>query len=111
MNYHIPMTRAQAEFRQKNAGENADDKSELDDVMRALAARDAEIKAFATKADGEIKEHGKILGETKSTLERLAQDGTGLQQRLLDVEHTGGTLPAVNEKDCLGKGAARAPYK
>lgn len=86
MNYHIPMTRMQAEFRQKNAGENADDKSELDDVMRALAARDAEIKAFATKADGEIKEHGKILGETKSTLERLAQDGTGLQQRLLDVE-------------------------
>ena len=86
MNFHNPMTRAQAEFRHKNAGERADDKSEMDDVMRALAARDAEIKSFATKADGEIKEHGKILGETKSALERLAQEGTGLQQRLLDVE-------------------------
>jgi HK97 family phage major capsid protein len=86
MNFHNPITRAHAEFRQKNVGERADDKAELDDVMRALAARDAEIKSFATKADGEIKEHGKILGETKSTLERLAQEGTGLQQRLLDVE-------------------------
>lgn len=100
MNFHNPITRAQAEFRRKSAEGNADDKSELDDVMRALAARDAEIKSFATKADGEIKEHGKILGETKSTLERLAQEGTGLQQRLLDVEQklarrAGGGEPAA----------------
>lgn len=100
MNFHNPITRAQAEFRRKTAEGSADDKSEFDDVMRALKTRDDEIKAFATKADGEIKEHGKILGETKSTLERLAQEGTGLQQRLLDVEQklarrAGGGAPEV----------------
>lgn len=100
MNFHNPITRAQAEFRQKNAGERADDKGELADVMAALATRDTEIKAFARKAESEIADHGKILGDTKSALERLAQEGTGLQQRLLDVEQKlarrgGGGDPAV----------------
>jgi HK97 family phage major capsid protein len=129
MNFHNPITRAQAEFRQKSAGERADDKSELADVMEALAARDAEIKAFATKADKEITDHGKILGETKSALERLAQEGTGLQQRLLDVEQklarrAGGGEPATkglgeqftdtDEFKALqtrGKGSARLKVK
>lgn len=100
MNMHTPIVPGHVAYRTKNAGERADDKTELDAVMAALKARDTEITEFAKKADGELKDHGKILTETKSALERLAGEGTGLQQRLLDVEQklarrAGGSEPEV----------------
>lgn len=64
----------------------ADDQLELKDVMEALRTRDADIKTFAEKASQEIKDHGKILDETKTMLEGLAKSGLAMQDRLQDVE-------------------------
>lgn len=86
MNIHSPLTAAHANYRRKSAEESGDARNELDEVMRALTARDDQIKQFASKADSEIKSHGKMLDETRGTLERLAGEGTALQQRLMDVE-------------------------
>jgi HK97 family phage major capsid protein len=74
------------EYGRKNASQTADDQAEFKAVMEALGQRDAEIKAFAEKATAEIKDHGKILGDTKAALDALVKDGTALQARLLDVE-------------------------
>src|SRR5215207_3801212 len=72
--------------RKNAAGERADDQAEFKDLMDALTKRDTEIKTFAEKASAEIKEHGKILGDTKSALEKIAREGSELQSRLMDVE-------------------------
>ena len=45
-----------------------------------------ETRFTSTKADAEIKDHGKILSDTKSVLENLAKDGNKLQARLTEVE-------------------------
>ena len=75
-----------AEFRRKNAGERLDASLELKSIMEALEKRDGEIKTFAEKASAEIKDHGKVLDETKSALEKLSGAGVELQDRLLAVE-------------------------
>ncbi|MDI6527371.1 phage major capsid protein [Pseudomonas otitidis] len=75
--------REQSRMERKN---RADDQLELKDVMDALSKRDGEIKAFAEKASQEIKDHGKILDETKTMLEGLAKSGLALQDRLQEVE-------------------------
>lgn len=66
--------------------ERADDQLELKSVMEALDKRDAEIKTFAEKASEEIKQHGKILDDTKTVLDGLVKSGLGLQDRLQEVE-------------------------
>lgn len=73
-------------FARKNAGARLDDATELNEVVAAIKARDAEINEFATKAAEEIKATGKVASETKSALEKLSQDGAGLADRLLAVE-------------------------
>ncbi|MCO7558072.1 phage major capsid protein, partial [Metapseudomonas otitidis] len=75
--------REQSRMERKN---RADDQLELKDVMDALSKRDGEIKAFAEKASQEIKDHGKILDETKAVLEGLSKSGLALQDRLQEVE-------------------------
>ncbi|MEX6508930.1 phage major capsid protein [Jiella sp. M17.18] len=82
MNMHVGMR----EFGRKDAGQQVDDRAELKDVMTALAARDAQIKAFAEKAQEEIKATGQMAAETKSALTGLVEQGTALQARLTDVE-------------------------
>ncbi|OHC35013.1 MAG: capsid protein [Pseudomonadales bacterium RIFCSPLOWO2_12_60_38] len=66
--------------------EHSDDKVQLKAVTELLDQRDQEIKAFAEKANKEIKEHGTILADTKTVLDGLVKDGLGLQDRLQDIE-------------------------
>lgn len=85
MQNHRGLTAAHAAYGRKDAGQG-DDESLFKELSDALKQRDTEIQAFATKADAEIKEHGKILTDTKSVLENLAKDGNKLQSRLTEVE-------------------------
>lgn len=77
---------ARAEHARLERKERADDQLELKGVMEALSQRDAEIKAFAEKASQEIKEHGRVLDETKTMLEGLSASGLKFQDRLQDLE-------------------------
>ena len=77
---------ARAENRQMQRKEHSDDKVQLKAVTDLLDQRDQEIKAFAEKANKEIKEHGTILTDTKTVLDGLVKDGLGLQDRLQDIE-------------------------
>ncbi|WP_448681375.1 phage major capsid protein [Pseudomonas nicosulfuronedens] len=77
---------ARSEHARMERKERADDQLELKGVMDALAKRDAEIKAFAEKASQEIKEHGRVLDETKTMLEGLSASGLKFQDRLQDLE-------------------------
>ena len=77
---------ARAEDRQMHRKEHADDKVQLKAVNDLLDQRDQEIKAFAEKANKEIKEHGTILTETKTILDGLVKDGLALQDRFQDIE-------------------------
>ncbi|SDS42211.1 phage major capsid protein [Pseudomonas prosekii] len=77
---------ARAEDRQMHRKEHADDKIQLKAVNDLLDQRDQEIKAFAEKANKEIKEHGTILTETKTILDGLVKDGLDLQDRFQDIE-------------------------
>lgn len=77
---------ARAEDRQMHRKEHADDKIQLKAVNDLLDQRDQEIKAFAEKANKEIKEHGTILTETKTILDGLVKDGLSLQDRFQDIE-------------------------
>lgn len=77
---------ARAENRQMQRKEHSDDKVQLKAVTELLDQRDQEIKAFAEKANKEIKEHGTILTDTKTVLDGLVKDGMGLQDRLQDIE-------------------------
>lgn len=77
---------ARAENRQMQRKEHSDDKVQLKAVTDLLDQRDQEIKAFAEKANKEIKEHGTILADTKAVLDGLVKDGLGLQDRLQDIE-------------------------
>ncbi|WP_223472884.1 MULTISPECIES: phage major capsid protein [unclassified Pseudomonas] len=77
---------ARAENRQMQRKEHADDKIQLKAVNDLLDQRDQEIKAFAEKANKEIKEHGTILAETKTILDGLVKDGLSLQDRFQDIE-------------------------
>ena len=77
---------ARAEDRQMYRKEHADDKVQLKAVNDLLDQRDQEIKAFAEKANKEIKEHGTILTETKTILDGLVKDGLALQDRFQDIE-------------------------
>jgi hypothetical protein len=87
MTYHDPrLTAVHREYGRKDAGQRADDQAEFKAVMDALAKRDAEIKSFAEKASAEIKANGTMAAETKTALEKIAGDASGLQARLMDVE-------------------------
>ena len=77
---------ARAEDRQMHRKEHSDDKIQLKAVNDLLDQRDQEIKLFAEKANKEIKEHGTILGETKTILDGLVKDGLALQDRFQDIE-------------------------
>lgn len=77
---------ARAEDRQMQRKEHAEDKVQLKAVNDLLDQRDQEIKAFAEKANKEIKEHGTILTETKTILDGLVKDGIALQDRFQDIE-------------------------
>ncbi|WP_314355715.1 phage major capsid protein [Pseudomonas rhodesiae] len=88
---------ARAENRQMQRKEHADDKVQLKAVNDLLDQRDQEIKAFAEKANKEIKEHGTILTETKTVLDGLVKDGLGLQDRLQDIEQKMARRFAAND--------------
>lgn len=84
--YNAMSNQARAEDRQMHRKEHADDKTQLKAVNDLLDQRDQEIKAFAEKANKEIKEHGTILTETKTILDGLVKDGLALQDRFQDIE-------------------------
>lgn len=87
MSYHDHnLTAAHREYGRKNAGDRADDQAEVKAVMDALAKRDADLKSWLEKANGEIKAGGQMAAETKSALEAVAKTGTELQARLVEVE-------------------------
>lgn len=84
--HNAMINQARSEHRQFQRKEHADDKIQLKAVNELLDQRDQEIKAFASKAAAEIKEHGTILTETKTVLDGLVKDGLGLQDRLQEIE-------------------------
>ncbi len=88
---------ARAENRQMQRKEHSDDKVQLKAVTELLDQRDQEIKAFAEKANKEIKEHGTILDDTKTVLDGLVKDGMGLQDRLQDIEQKMARRFAAND--------------
>lgn len=73
-------------LQRKEAGDHFGDQIELKSIIDALAKRDNEIKSFVEKANAEIAEHGKVLGDTKGALELLTKTGVELQARLAEVE-------------------------
>jgi HK97 family phage major capsid protein len=81
--------------RGRKAAERVDAHNEIKSLTEALATRDAEIKAFATKAGEEIKNLGQVSTETKSTLEALSQKGTDTAARLAEVEQRLATRGAI----------------
>lgn len=99
------------EFGKKDSGGGssslADDKRELKDVLNLLGKRDAEIAAFAEKAEAEIKDIGKMSADTKSALEILTKSGADLQDRLMQVEQklAGRRGAAQGAEDVKGLGA------
>jgi len=95
--HNVLSNAARSEQRQFERKERANDQLELKDVMSALDQRDQEIKAFAEKASQEIKEHGKILDDTKTVLDGLAKSGLALQDRLQDVEQKLGRRFSAND--------------
>ncbi|MBO9859388.1 phage major capsid protein [Xanthomonas sp. A1809] len=82
----------------KNAGQ-LDDQLELKGLIQALNERDNEIKVFAEKASDEIKNHGKILDDTKNALELLSKSGLEINARLLEVEQKLARRSAANDAD------------
>lgn len=88
---------ARAENRQMHRKEHSEDKVQLKAVTDLLDQRDQEIKAFAEKANKEIKEHGTILADTKTVLDGLVKDGLGLQDRLQDIEQKMARRFAAND--------------
>jgi len=101
-----------------------------DTVRLWSKSHDAMSGRIAEKASAEIRDHGKILSDTKSALEKIAREGGELQTRLMDVEQKlarrgapaapqGG--PSVGEKftgtdefkalQARGKGSARLSVK
>ncbi|MDR5736138.1 phage major capsid protein [Caballeronia sp. LZ025] len=73
------------DFARKNAG-GADDKLEIKGLVDSLKERDSEIKSWCEKAANEIKETGKVAGETKSALEKLSEEGIKANARILELE-------------------------
>lgn len=88
MNMNIPE-------RGRKAAERVDAHMEIKGLTDALAARDAEIKAFATKAGEELKNLGQVSTETKAALESLSQKGTDTAARLAEVEQRLATRGAI----------------
>lgn len=73
-------------MQRKNAGQRADDQLELKTLTESLERRDTEIKGWCEKAAAEIKNLGKVTGETTAALLKLSEGGVELQDRLLEVE-------------------------
>ncbi|ARP89818.1 phage major capsid protein [Bordetella genomosp. 9] len=73
-------------MQRKNAAERVGDQMEMKALVEALAARDAEIKAFCEKATSEISATGKVANDTKAAIELLAKSGNDLTARLSEVE-------------------------
>lgn len=71
---------------QYKSSDRADDQNEIKQITDMLAKRDAEIKAFAEKADAEIKATGKVAADTKGAIELLTKSGEDMMARLAEVE-------------------------
>ncbi|MDH2313995.1 phage major capsid protein [Methylobacterium brachiatum] len=107
MNMHTPggLTAAHVAYgreygrKDTGGGQGGCEPSGFREIMSALETRDREIQAFATKADSEIKSHGKILDDTKAALDKVLSESGGLAQRLLELEQKSARRP--------GDGASR----
>lgn len=68
-------------------------------IMKALDGVEKKLTTMSEKADGEMKELGKISAETKTALESLGNEQRTLAERLLVIEQkgtaTGDDEPAV----------------
>jgi len=55
-------------------------------VLAALKERDTELNKFIAKSDQDIKDHGKVLDDTKQAIQELTEKGIELTERLLAAE-------------------------
>ncbi len=55
-------------------------------VLAALKERDTELNKFIAKSEQDIKDHGKVLDETKEAIKQLTEKGVELTERLLASE-------------------------
>lgn len=58
-------------------------------IMKALDNIELKMSQMSDKATAEIKEHGKVLADTKSALENLGTEQRTLADRLLQLEQKG----------------------
>jgi HK97 family phage major capsid protein len=70
----------------KQVEDRVNDQLDIKELTDALKARDDEIKTFAEKAKSEIDTQGRVLDETKASLERIVKESADVHARLLEVE-------------------------
>lgn len=100
MNMHKPIPAGHRDYGRKDAkqGTPPDGAGQFRTILAALEARDVEIQAFAEKADQEIKDHGKILTDTKGALDKVLSESGALAARLLELEQKSVRRPGQPEQ-------------
>lgn len=61
----------------------------IDAVMKGLEGIEGELKEFSTKAEGELKELGKVSTDTKAAIDNLGKQQRELADRLVQLEQKG----------------------
>lgn len=61
---------------------------ELNDIMKAVGGIEAKLDVFATKAENEAKETGRVSAETKAAIDKLSQSQLEFAQRLQTIEQS-----------------------
>lgn len=70
---------------------------DFDAVMKGLDSVEKQLKSFGEKADAEMKNLGKVTGDTKTAIDNLGTEQRALADRLLALEQKG-AAPAVETK-------------
>lgn len=87
--YHNEVALNPRKFRQKDGASDADIatlQKGVKDISQLIAKRDGEMVEAMKKAQAEIEANGKMARETMDQLKAIAEAGTALQTRMLDIE-------------------------
>lgn len=68
-------------------------------ILKALESVETKMTAMSEKADGELKELGKVTGDTKTALDALGVQQRELADRMLALEQKGVTQPGAGPAD------------
>lgn len=79
-------------------------------ILKAIEQVEAKIKAFDEKADAEIKNLGKVTGDTKTALDNLGTQQRELADRLLQLEQKGLLQGAEGNEGAKGDESVGAQF-